>query len=195
MADEKKTDIAQFYDEKAFSYDAILEKGFISGMVRDTLQEKLRRIFLPEVIFLILAAAGDDAVYLAERGYKVTGIDVSPGMLDIAKKKIQDKGLNDLVQLHALDAESVNTLGKGVFDGAYSDFNALNHINSLKDFSQSLSEVLKPGAEFYGVMLGRLSLSEISSYMLRLRPGMPYRNCLTGPGIFLHILNSTIRHG
>lgn len=171
MAEMNKEDVAEFYDKKAFSYDAVLEKGFISGMVRHAIRRKLTERFPPGSHLLdIGCGTGDDAVYLAKLGYKVTAIDVSAGMLDIAAKKVKINAVDKLVQFMQLDAEDICTLGKGVFDGAYSDFNALNHINSLRNFSHSLSEVLKPGADFYGVMLGRLSVSEVFSYMLMLRP-------------------------
>jgi ubiquinone/menaquinone biosynthesis C-methylase UbiE len=169
--DINKRGVADFYDRGAPVYDDKLHSGFISSLVRGHLLKKLLESFPPGSHLLdIGCGTGDDAVYLAQRGIKITGIDISSQMLVIAEKKVSESGLKKMINLQLLDAENISSLNNSLFDGAYSDFNALNHLESLGNFSEGLAKILKPRSKFFAVMLGRLSVSEVSSYMLMLRP-------------------------
>ncbi len=87
---------------------------------------------------------GDDAVFLATRGVRVHAIDVSPAMVDRTRAKAERAGVAERVGASVLPAEAVASLGAG-FDGAYSDFGALN-CTALGTVGEGLARALRPGA-------------------------------------------------
>ncbi len=81
---------------------------------------------------------GDNAIYLAERGFKVTGVDVSKAAIVFAKRKALAAGLD--VEFMALDAFQLGKLGRRfdtVIDyGLFHQFDGeerSRYVNSLRD--------------------------------------------------------------
>jgi ubiquinone/menaquinone biosynthesis C-methylase UbiE len=61
----------------------------------------------------VLDAGGGTGLWtvkLAERGYKVTLVDISAGMLEVAKQKVADKGLSSLVDIRKMDVCQMDEL-------------------------------------------------------------------------------------
>lgn len=69
--------------------------------------------------------AGNYAIYLASRGFDVTGIDISPAAIEIARKNAKKKG----VECNFIVADLVNEIDKiqDKWDFAY-DWGVLHHI-------------------------------------------------------------------
>lgn len=61
-------------------------------------------ITVGDKVLEIGCGTGTLAILCAEKGASVTGFDISPHMLDIAKKKIQEKNLTDGLQLKQMGA-------------------------------------------------------------------------------------------
>ena len=58
----------------------------------------------------VLDAGGGTGLWtvrLAERGYKVTLVDISAGMLEVAKRKVADKGLSSLVDIRKMERPGI----------------------------------------------------------------------------------------
>jgi demethylmenaquinone methyltransferase/2-methoxy-6-polyprenyl-1,4-benzoquinol methylase len=53
---------------------------------------------------------------------RVLGLDISDGMLSIAKKRLQQEGLNDRVDLHLGDAARLDFIQAGTLDGVFMSF-------------------------------------------------------------------------
>lgn len=86
---------------------------------------------------------GLHAIELAKRGYKVTGIDLSPDMIDVAKRKGCD------ATFLCGNIEEQRNLGK--FDGCVSlgnVINCLDGLDSLRAFFGVVPAVLNPKARF-----------------------------------------------
>jgi len=159
----------EFYDEIADSYDDQLERGFISSVIRSTFQEKLVDNFHSGTHLLdIGCGTGTDAVFLAGIGINVTAFDISPKMLEIARNKVKNAGLNGMIEFKALSAEDIGKLNGIIFDGAYSNFDSLNHVKDLHGFSQKLSSMLKPKSKFIVTTLNRFCLLEVLYYASKL---------------------------
>jgi SAM-dependent methyltransferase len=89
--------------------------------------------------------SGGHLLPLARRGYEVAGVDLSPGMLDVARRKVADAGLPG-VDLHQGDLRSVR-LGR-TFDAALLMFAVLGYQSSNDDVLAALRTVrahLRPG--------------------------------------------------
>jgi SAM-dependent methyltransferase len=95
--------------------------------------------------------AGNYAIYLAGKGFNVTGIDLSPMAVKFAKENAKEKkvGCNFLV------ADIFNDLRDhvmGPFDFAY-DWEVLHHVypRNRKKFAENVYGVLNPGGKYLSV--------------------------------------------
>ena len=101
----------------------------------------------PDTVLDVCCGTGSVAELLADAGYEVTGIDLSPDMIAVAQAKevFQPRGVTYLV------ADATNfDLGR-TFDAAYSFFDSLNYITSHDGLRAALRRVaahLKPGGTF-----------------------------------------------
>ncbi|MCU1339981.1 MAG: Methyltransferase type 11 [Bryobacterales bacterium] len=87
---------------------------------------------------------GDDAVHLASRGVSVLGIDTAPGMVEIARTRGVNANQMAIEDIGLLDAH---------FDGAISNFGALNCVANLDQLSEALAQLVRPqGTLALGVM-------------------------------------------
>lgn len=70
-----------------------------------------------ELVLDIGCGTGSLALRLAERAARVTGIDISPQMLDMAREKVEAAGLQDQVELRQMSAIDLDeTFPDGSFD-------------------------------------------------------------------------------
>ena len=132
--------IAEYYDTLHDDVDyaaecAILERVF-SKFLRDE----------PSSILDLGCGTGNHALVLAKRGYRVTGIDSSAGMLRVARKK--GRGRSNLAFVRA-DMRSFS-LGR-TFDAAISMDGAFTHLLTESDLLAHLRTVrrhLGPGGVY-----------------------------------------------
>jgi SAM-dependent methyltransferase len=89
---------------------------------------------------------GRALVPLARQGYQITGVDISPAMLDIARHKIEVEGLANCVRLVEQD---MRELDLGIRHNlAFSAINSFMHMLTLEDQLAALSSIrshLNPG--------------------------------------------------
>ncbi|HUC79158.1 MAG TPA: class I SAM-dependent methyltransferase [Candidatus Saccharimonadales bacterium] len=85
--------------------------------------------------------SGEDCNYLAKHGAsKVTGIDISTGMIEIAKKSYP------MYQFQVMDMENL-AFGDSSFDFAYSSL-AIHYLEDWSKVFKEVYRVLKPGSYF-----------------------------------------------
>jgi ubiquinone/menaquinone biosynthesis C-methylase UbiE len=83
---------------------------------------------------------------LAREGYHITGIDVSPAMLDVARYKVEEEGLTDRVALVEQDMRELDLSGR--FELAIVAVNSFMHLLSTEDQLAALTRIrnhLHPG--------------------------------------------------
>ncbi|MFP5230227.1 MAG: class I SAM-dependent methyltransferase [Acidobacteriota bacterium] len=126
---------------------------------------------------------GEDAVWLAERGFSVFLTDASPGMVSVAKEKLRRFGspaavapgeeMESFAQWHL-------SAGGRKFDGAFSNFAPLNCVADLQPVARGLSDLLKPDAPLLLVVFGTLCPGEMVTEALRGRPHLALRRFKRG---------------
>jgi len=94
---------------------------------------------------------GDDAVHLMSNDIQVLGIDSAPGMVEIA----QSRG----VDAKNIAIEELASMG-GKFDGALSNFGALNCVADLGGLSNALSRLVRPGGKLAFCVMSRYCWSD-----------------------------------
>jgi ubiquinone/menaquinone biosynthesis C-methylase UbiE len=121
---------------------------------------------------------GEDASFLAARGFDLLLTDSSPSMVSLAKAKLSRfGGRAEITPAEELDEFAVRKLvsGDALFDGAFSNFAPLNCVIDLKPVARGLARLLKPGAAAMLVLFGTLCPGEMVTEVLRGRPQLALR--------------------
>lgn len=158
------------FDAIAASFDAAFDPWLSVAAQRAAVRAELLAAFAPGARLLeIGGGTGTDAAWLQQRERHVFLTDASPAMVAEAKRKIG-------TEAEAIAAEQLAELaGRGRrFDGAYSNFAALNCVADLAPVGRALAELVRPGGTVVLVLFGTCCPGEIVTEALRGRP----RNCL-----------------
>lgn len=145
----KKEQVAKMFDNIASNYDFLnhlLSMG-IDIYWRKKLVKRLTKQ-APKNILDVATGTGDLAIaMLKATPDKITGIDISNGMLEIGRKKIKEKGLEDKISFQQADSENL-PFEDNDFDAVCVSFGARNFENLEKGLSE-MHRVLKPGGNLY----------------------------------------------
>jgi SAM-dependent methyltransferase len=128
---------------------------------------------------------GEDARWLAARGREVLLTDGAPSMVRIAREKLRSqRGPEPRVvsaeRLSAL-ADERDRAGEPPFDGAFSNFAALNCVEAMDDVGAGLARLLRPGAPALLVLFGTLCPGELVVQLARGDARAATRRLARGP--------------
>ncbi len=144
---EKKEEVATMFDNIANRYDllnSILSLGIHKGWRKkcvSLLKEKN-----PKNILDVATGTGDFAIECVKLSpAKITGIDISDGMLKVGREKIQKLNLENLITLENGNAETV-PFPDNSFDAIVVGFGVRN-FQDLEKGLRNLHRMLKPGGE------------------------------------------------
>ncbi len=142
----KKEEVREMFDRIAPTYDTLnhMLSWQIDKLWRRRVVRIVRRI-APRRILDLATGTGDLAIALAEgiRTAHVLGIDLSQRMLDEARRKVSELGLDERVLLAPGDAEAIE-LADGAVDAVTVAFGVRN-FGSLERGLQEIARVLRPG--------------------------------------------------
>ena len=158
---------AAAYDAIAATYD---EQVRGDEWMRRALWDAYLRLFRPgQHILDVSCGTGIDAVFLARHGVRVTGIDVSPGMIAQLEAKVARLGLDDRIEAHVLDYADLDRWCDRRFDGLIAVFAGLSTAPDLAPFAASAARLLRPGSPAVIHLLNRFSLWEWLGLLARRR--------------------------
>jgi len=129
----------------------------------------------PRRILDLATGTGTVALLLAQRGYRVTGVDISEAMLEQAREKAATMGLE--VQFIRRDAAELD-LPEGSFDAVVSLYDSLNYILELERLQRAFEGVahaLAPGGLFVFDLNTICSFEQELFTQQNLSPGRPVR--------------------
>jgi demethylmenaquinone methyltransferase/2-methoxy-6-polyprenyl-1,4-benzoquinol methylase len=144
----KKDQVASMFDQIAFRYDFL--NRFLSGGIDIFWRKRAIRELKGRQLDHLLDVAtgtGDMAImsYKMLKPARITGIDISEGMLDIGRKKVAKLLLNDQIQLFKGDSEAIKA-DPATFDAITVAFGVRNFSN-LEQGLAEMYRVLKPGGK------------------------------------------------
>lgn len=153
---EKGQQVEQMFDNIAPTYDKLnhrlswdIDKGWREKAIR-----YLKR-FNPQTILDIATGTGDFAILAAEMLHpkKLVGADISEGMMEIGRKKVKEKGLQDIISFENEDCLKLSYPNNS-FDAVTAAF-GIRNFASLDKGLKEMCRVLKPG--------GHLSIVELTT--------------------------------
>lgn len=136
------------FDKVSSNYDFLnrlltfgIDRSWRKKVVQIVAQQKAKKILD------IATGTGDLAIMLAEiDADKIIGLDISPGMLEVGKKKVVEKKLNDKIELVLGDSEKL-PFEDDIFDAITVGFGVRNFENLELGLSE-IYRVLKPNGTF-----------------------------------------------
>ena len=162
--DTAKTEqVRQMFDAIAPAYD-FMNRAMTLGIDiwwRKLAVKRLKRI-RPAAILDVATGTGDFAIQLNKSLHPehITGIDLSQGMLDEARRKVKDKGLEEKITFVKGDCMAL-PMADGTFDAVTVAFGVRN-FEHLQQGYKEMARVLKPGG-----MLCVLELSTPGNPLIR----------------------------
>lgn len=144
----KKEQVAEMFNNVSLTYD-LLNRFMTLGI--DTIWRKkaIRSLsdLQPQLLLDVATGTGDFALEAIRilNPQKVIGIDISQGMLDIARGKIKNKKLEGQFEVQLADSEAL-PFGDNVFDAITAAFGVRNFENLEKGLGE-MHRVLKPGGK------------------------------------------------
>jgi demethylmenaquinone methyltransferase/2-methoxy-6-polyprenyl-1,4-benzoquinol methylase len=145
---DKKEQVADMFNSIAYRYDFL--NRFLSAGIdvwwRKKAIQQLQEI-APKKVLDVATGTGDVAImtYHMLHSEKITGIDISEGMLELGTKKIEKLGLGNTIELQKGDSEVIR-FEDNSFDAITVAFGVRNFQNLEKGLSE-MYRVLRPGGK------------------------------------------------
>ena len=153
---EKAKQVEEMFDNIAPSYDKLnhrlswnIDKGWRRKAIRQLAP------FKPQTLLDIATGTGDFAILAAEmlRPQRLVGADISEGMMEIGRKKVLQKGLQDIISFDKEDCLHLSYQDE-TFDAVTAAFGIRNFAD-LDSGLREMQRVLRKG--------GHLSIVELTS--------------------------------
>lgn len=145
----KKVQVEEMFDNISPKYDLL--NHILSANIDKIWRKRVIRMLAkhhPSEILDIATGTADFAIAATKiSNSKITGIDISEGMLEIGQKKISRLKLEKKIELIKADSENL-PFSDNQFDAAIAGFGVRN-FESLKAGLKEVLRVIKPGGVFF----------------------------------------------
>ena len=144
----KKEQVAQMFDTISGNYDGL--NRVISFGIDIKWRKKVLQLVSdknPKTVLDIATGTGDLAILMTETSAeRIVGLDISAGMLDVGRKKIEAQKLSDKIEMILADSENM-PFENDTFDAITVAFGVRNFETLEKGLAEIL-RVLKPNGIF-----------------------------------------------
>jgi len=193
------------FDAVAEQYDDLFTSSLIGQAQRTAVWREIKNSFRPgDRILEIGCGTGVDARFMADHGIHVLACDSSTRMLGVAERRLASTAKYSSggpIQLRLLPAEGISMLKKyGPFDGAFSNFGAVNCMKDLPQLANDLAVLLKPGGTALLCLIGPHCLWEIGWYLFQGKGAKAFRrfhrggvDARLGDGVTVHVQYPSVR--
>jgi ubiquinone/menaquinone biosynthesis C-methylase UbiE len=155
------------FDKIASRYDALWSDTAVGKAQRSAVWSRIDPLFEKGDFVLDLGCGtGVDALYLRSRGVAVYGIDSSPQMVEVARRRGVEAHCCPIERLQYFDLR---------LDGVLSNFGALNCLESLASIAGPLARMVRSGGHLALCFLNHVCLWEIAFYLFHTKPGKAFR--------------------
>jgi ubiquinone/menaquinone biosynthesis C-methylase UbiE len=167
--------VAEAYNRNADKYDEFIENNPNLARMRGRVYRFVTtRLPMGSRILDLACGTGTDAVWFAQNGYSVHGVDISGEMLERAKKKAKNLGLRDRLSFEQLSYTELKNANLDSFDLTFSNFGGLNCVSDMTLVADSVRPLLKRNARVIWALMPPFCLWE-SAMLLRGHFGLATR--------------------
>ena len=136
----KKEQVAQMFNNISDNYDGlnrVISLGLDTSWRKNVLN--LVANTKPDTILDIATGTGDLAILLSQTtANKIIGLDISEGMLNVGRKKVTDRDLNNKIELVLGDSENIPYP-----DNHFDAITVSYGIRNFEDLEKGLKEILR----------------------------------------------------
>lgn len=152
--EEKGTQVERMFDHIAPTYDKLNHEMSwnIDKLWRKRALRQLAQ-YEPQTILDVATGTGDFAIEAAERlrPRQVVGVDISEGMMAVGRRKVEARGLHDVITMRREDCMGM-TIADDTFDAVTSAFGIRNFPNLDRGLAE-MCRVMKAGGHLCMVEL------------------------------------------
>lgn len=160
---DQLADTQEAFDAVAVDYDGPLGNNALVQAMRQRLLAAVLHSAPPDSGLLDLGCGtGLDAVWLAQRGFRVTAIDWSAAMVERTRQRTVDAGLDGAIAAHHLGVHELERLDEPPFDAAYSNLGVLNCLPDLSPNAGMIAQRLRRGGILVASVIGRVCPWEVA---------------------------------
>ena len=174
------------FDAAAARYDERFSNRRLARWLRERVWAQLGALLPPGGHLLDLGCGtGEDALWWARRGHRVTAMDASAAMLEVARRKLDTAGLADRVTFLRRDLGDPGDIarleaGAARYPLALLDFGVLNAIEHRQPLARVLGRLLAPGGRVVAVTMGPVCAWESFAFLASGRPRTAFRRLRGG---------------
>ncbi len=154
---------ATAFSKQSVIFDELYADNTIVAYKRHRVRTHVLQHLIPNSNILELnSGTGQDALFFAKQGHRVHATDVSEGMQDQLKLKVQQAGMTDEISTELCSYTQLpDVQNRGPYDLIFSNFAGLNCTGELDKVLASFSPLLKPGGMVTLVVLPKYCLWEL----------------------------------
>jgi len=176
---------AQAFDAVAGDFDQRYGAWRSVAAQRRAVRRELLRVFpRGSRVLEIGGGTGEDALWLIEQGRDVLLTDASPAMVQLADARLRSHTTRRPrvvpAERLAVLAEEWEDAGEPLFDGAFSNFAALNCLSDQAPVARGLARLVRPTARVMLVLFGITAPGEVVAQLVRRDPASAFRRLTRG---------------
>lgn len=137
--------INEAFSRQSEIFDEYEERNKILQWMRNiTHKHLIKYLRKGSKILELNSGTGIDAVFLSTKGYNIHCIDISEGMINKLKEKVNTRNLGNLISYQLLSYTELYKLNTNSFNYIFSNFGGLNCAPDLSHIFSQFKKVLKP---------------------------------------------------
>ena len=161
----------EFTETQVGKLQRALTNNFLEGFIQAN---------KPKTVLELNCGTGADALWMAQKGLKVTATDLSSEMVRLTAGKTQAYGVQTIqTGIQGLE----KAVGGQKFDLIWSNFGGFNCLSAgeIEATSASISQLLNPGGQFVAVVMGNFCAWETLYFLAKFKFGEAFRRLKKGP--------------
>jgi len=153
---------SEAFSRQSKVFDERYGKDGIIQYKRQRVRQHILQNLKPDNLLLELnCGSGEDALFFASHGFRVHATDISEGMLEVLKEKVDSSNCEDRISIEKCSFTQLESLkNRGPFDYIYSNFGGLNCTGELEKVLSSFEALLKPEGKLTLVIISKFCLWE-----------------------------------
>lgn len=161
ITDHMETPASVAFTAQSAVFDDVYGNDTMIAYKRERVRKRVCDLLAPQSRILELnAGTGVDALYFASLGHQVHATDLSEGMQEVLKRKIETRRIGNISTERISFNDLDRLTDKGPYDLIFSNFAGLNCTGDLAAVVASFAPLLKPGGKVVLVLMPPFCLWE-----------------------------------